>query len=112
MTAVIADGLTIPEEAAVWRLIVIVLHDYMRPCARLISLGPKPEIWVTDRQLFYSVVAFLPRVYPLKPFATAVPSCHLGILFCSKGRSSIEQDKEDELHRGDVVRVSDGCVKL
>ena len=32
--------------------------------------------------------------------------------FCSKGRSSIEQDEEDELHRGDDVRVSDRSVEL
>ena len=112
LTAVIPDGLTVPEQeqVAVWRIMRGVLPICQR-CARIILI---PDIWVADSQLFYSLLAFPLRFYPLKPFATVVHPgrCNLDILFCSKGRSSIEQDKEDELHRGDVVRVSDGCVKL
>ena len=78
-------------------------------CARIILI---PDIWVAYSQLFYSVLAFPPRLYPLKPFATGVQRfCNLLILSCSKGRFSIEQDEEDELHHGDVVKVSDRCVK-
>ena len=95
-------------KVAVWRHPVQVLC-ICQGCARIMLI---PDIWVVDSQLFYSLLAFPLRFYPLKPFATVVPRCNLGILFCSKGRSSIEQDEEDELHRGDDVRVSDRSVEL
>ena len=95
-------------KVAVWRHPVQVLC-ICQGCARIMLI---PDIWVVDSQLFYSLLAFPLRFYPLKPFATGViKTCNLLILSCSKGRFSIEQDEEDELHHGDVVKVSDRCVK-